>query len=174
MAEEPKWVDLSDSDSVQTGALSPTDYYYATYLKQGLIQVQPDSSTEVVVNGTDVGTLSVELKLGDEVRPDTRINAPVSGADATLDPETQTTDSQGIAEFTLTSTKAETVTVTFDVGGVTQNHEVKFLGDEKTAGVTSEATINNASCTSVEGNQVTAALKDDYDNPVEGYSVTSR
>ena len=126
------------------------------------------------MNGTDVGTLSVELKLGDEVRPDTRINAPVSGADATLDPETQTTDSQGIAEFTLTSTKAETVTVTFDVGGVTQNHEVKFLGDEKTAGVTSEATINNASCTSVEGNQVTAALKDDYDNPVEGYSVTSR
>ncbi|MFA0506657.1 Ig-like domain-containing protein [Vibrio sp. 10N.222.54.B12] len=173
VAEEAKWVDLSDSGSVQTGALSPTGYYYATCFKQGLIQVQPDSSTEVVANGTDVGTVSVELKLGDEVRPDTQISASVSGDYATLYPETQTTDSQGIAEFTLSSTKAETVTVTFDVGGVTQTHEVKFIGDEKTAGVTSEATINNASYTSVEGNQVTATLKDAYDNPVEGYSVTS-
>ncbi|WP_372384019.1 Ig-like domain-containing protein [Vibrio sp. BS-M-Sm-2] len=173
VAEEAKWVDLSDSGSVQTGALSPTDYYYATCLKQGLIQVQPDSSTEVVANGTDVGTVSVELKLGDEVRPDTLISATVSGADATLDPATQTTDSQGIAEFTLTSTKAETVTVTFDVGGVTQTHDVKFIGDEQTAGVTSKATINNAPYISLGGNLVTATLKDDYGNPVEGYSVTS-
>ncbi|WP_186171985.1 Ig-like domain-containing protein [Vibrio chagasii] len=174
VAEEAKWVDLSDSGSVQTGALSPTGYYYATCIKQGLVQVQPDSSTEVVANGTDVGTVSVELKLGDEVRPDTQISASVSGAYATLYPETQTTDSQGIAEFTLTSTKAETVTVTFDVGGVTLTHEVKFIGDEKTAGVTSEATINNASYTSVEGNEVTATLKDAYENPVEGYSVESK
>ncbi|NOH36269.1 Ig-like domain-containing protein [Vibrio chagasii] len=171
VAEDGKWVDLSDSGSVQTGALSPTGYYYATCIKQGLIQVQPDSSTEVVANGTDVGTVSVELRLDDEVRPDTQISASVSGSDATLDPETQTTDSQGIAEFTLTSTKAETVTVTFDVGGVTQTHEVTFIGDEKTAGVTSEVTINNAQYTSIEGNQVTATLQDANGNPVEGYSV---
>ncbi|MDN3628130.1 Ig-like domain-containing protein [Vibrio lentus] len=174
VAEEAKRVDLSDSGSVEAGALSPTGYYYATCIKQGLIQVQPDSSTEVVANGTDVGTVSVALKLGDEVRPDTQISASVSGSNATLDPATQETDSQGVAEFTLTSTKAETVTVTFDVGGVTQTHEVNFIGDEKTAGVTSEATINNASYTSVEGNEVTATLKDAYENPVEGYSVESK
>ncbi|MEZ8236630.1 Ig-like domain-containing protein [Vibrio splendidus] len=173
VAEEGKWVNLSPSANADSGTLSPTAYYYATCLKQGLIHVQPDSSTEVVANGTDVGTVSVELKLGGEVRPDTQISASVSSNYATLFPETQTTDSQGIAEFKLSSMKAEMVTVTFDVDGVTESHEVKFIGDEKTADVTSEATINNALYDSDEGNQVTATLKDAYDNPLEGYSVTS-
>ncbi|WP_372384017.1 Ig-like domain-containing protein [Vibrio sp. BS-M-Sm-2] len=174
VVESANWVDLSDNDAiVQTGEISLTEYYYGTCIKQGLITVLPTSSAEVVANGTDVGTVFVELKLGDEIRPNTLVSARVSDSSATLEPETQTTDSQGLAQFELTSVKAKTVTVTFDVGGVTQTHDVKFIGDEQTSGVTSKATINNAEYGSVDGNLVTATLKDDYGNPLEGYSVTS-
>lgn len=171
-AGAPKWVNLSDNNDAQTGDVIPGVFYYATCIKQGLIDVLATSSSQAVANGVDVGSVFVELKLGDEVRPDTVVSASVSGQ-AQLDSETQTTDSQGIAEFKLTSLKAETVTLTLDVGGVTETYDVKFIGDEETAEVTSEATIDTAPYTSVEGGVVTATLTDQNGNPVEGYSITS-
>ena len=172
VASEPKVVELSD-DSTSTGTVEPASAYYVTCVKQGLINVLPESSTQAVADGVDIALVVVELKLGEEVRPDTLVEASVSSTDVTLDSDTVTTDSSGIANFRLTSVKAETVTLTLDVGGITQDYDVKFIGDEKSAGVSSEATINNAEYTSVNGNQVTATLKDAYGNPVEGYSVTS-
>ncbi|MEZ8886139.1 MULTISPECIES: DUF1566 domain-containing protein [unclassified Vibrio] len=171
-ADLVKWVDLKDGSTL-TGDVDPTSAYYVTCVKQGLITVLPTSSTEVVADGVDVGSVFVELKLGQEVRPDTLVTASVSSPNVTLDSDNVTTDSYGIAEFRLTSLKAETVTLTLDVGGITQDYEVKFIGDEKTAAVSSEATIDTVPYTSVEGGQVTATLTDQNSNPVEGYSVIS-
>ncbi|WP_286300073.1 hypothetical protein [Vibrio apostichopi] len=172
LIEQPMWVDLSDG-AFSSGELDPVGGYYISCVKQGLIEVLPSSDSVVVADGVDVGSVFVELKLGEEARPDAVITVSVSSLNITLDSDAVTTNIDGIAEFRMTSFKAETVTLTFDVDGITQAYEVSFIGDEKTAGVTSEATINNTSYTSVDGNQVTATLKDDYDNPVEGYSVTS-
>ncbi|PMK35340.1 Ig-like domain-containing protein [Vibrio lentus] len=166
----PKWVDLADG-SASTGSVDPTSAYYVTCVMQGLIEVLPSSSTQVIANGVDVGSVFVEVKLGTEVRPNTIVTASVSSPNVTLESDTVTTDSNGIAEFRLTSFTAEIVTLTIDVGGITDDHEVKFIGDETTAAVTSEVTVNNASYNSVEGNQVTATLTDQNNNVIEGYSV---
>lgn len=150
------------------------DYYYVTCVQQGVMTVLPTSSTEVIANGIDVGVVSVEVKLGTEVRPNAVVTANVSSQNVTLDNgDTVTTDSQGVAEFRLTSFKAETVTLTLEVDGVTLEHKIKFIGDETTAEVTSQTTVDNVPFTSVEGGQVTATLTDQNNNPVEGYSVTS-
>lgn len=170
--DQPMWVDLTDG-STRTGNVAPTSAYYVTCVQQGLIEVLPISSTQVVANGVDFGSVFVELKLGQEVRPDTLVTASVSSLNVTLDHDTVTTDSNGIAEFRLTSFKAETVTLTIDVNGVSEVYDVKFVADEKTAAVTSEATIGFVGYALVEGGQVTATLTDQNDNPVEGYSVTS-
>ncbi|WP_373953909.1 Ig-like domain-containing protein [Vibrio pomeroyi] len=172
VASEPMAVELTDG-STSTEIVDPTSAYYVTCVKQGLIDVLPTSSTQAVADGVDVASVFVELKLGEEVRPDTIVTASVSSSFVTLDSDTLTTNSNGIAEFRLTSIKAETVTLTLDVNDITQDYQVKFIGDEKSAGVTSETTINNAAYASADGNQVTATLKDAYDNPVEGFSVTS-
>ncbi|WP_086968303.1 Ig-like domain-containing protein [Vibrio coralliirubri] len=173
VADEPKWVDLSDDASAQTGAINPTGYYYSTCIKQGFIEVLASSSTQVVANGVDVGSVFVEVKLGQELRPDVIVSASVSSPNVSLESDTVTTDSNGIAEFRLTSFKAETVTLTFDTYGFTQNYNVKFIGDEKTAAVSSETTIDRVEYSSVEGGEVTVTLIDQNDNPVEGYSVSS-
>ncbi|MGR5358001.1 Ig-like domain-containing protein [Vibrio chagasii] len=174
VSELPAWVDLSDNAPVISGLVTTTDYYYGTCIKQGLVTVLPESDTEVVADGVDVGRVIVELKLGNEVRPNAVVTASVTGqVQAQLDNTTQTTNNQGVAEFQLTSLKAETVTLTLDVGGVTETHDVKFIGDEKTAEVKSEATIDTAPYTSAEGGEVTATLTDENSNPIVGYSVTS-
>lgn len=172
VADLPIWVDLTDG-SASTGSVDPTSAYYITCVKQGLIDVLSTSSTKVVANGVDVGTVSVELRVAGEVRPDTPITASVSSPSVTLDSDTVTTDNNGRAEFSLKSFKAETVTLILDVGGITEGYDLKFIGDEKTAAVSSEVTINNRSYSSTEGNLVTAMLIDQNGNPIEGYSINS-
>ncbi len=170
--ELPMWVDLTDGNT-RTGNVDPTSAYYVTCVQQGLIDVLPISSTQAVADGVDVGSVFFELKIGQEVRPDTIVTAYVSSPNVTLNSQTVTTDSNGIAEFRLTSFKAETVTLTIDVAGISKAYEVKFIGDEKTASVSSEVTIDNVTYSSVEGDEVTATLTDQNSNPVEGYSITS-
>ncbi|WP_286300076.1 Ig-like domain-containing protein [Vibrio apostichopi] len=172
LTEQPMWVDLSDG-AFSSGELDPVEGYYISCVKQGLIEVLPSSDSVVVADGVDVGSVFVELKLGEEVRPDAVITVSVSGSNITLDSDAVTTNIDGIAEFRMTSLKAETVTLTFDVGGILESYDIKFIGDEKTAAVSSEATLklDGAFFTSVEGNQVIATLVDQNSNLVEGYSV---
>ncbi|MCC4784512.1 hypothetical protein BCU33_013115 [Vibrio lentus] len=172
VADLPMIIDLTDGVT-STTTVDPTAAYYVTCIQQGFIEVLPSSSTEVVANGVDVGSVFVELKLGQELRPDAIIAASVSSPNVTLESDTVTTGPDGIAEFRLTSFKAETVTLTFDVEGFIDEYDITFVGDEKTAAVSSETTINDQTYTSVEGNQITATLKDQNDNPVEGYTITS-
>ncbi|WP_286300051.1 hypothetical protein [Vibrio apostichopi] len=167
---EPAWVDLRD-DVVSTGALSAGDGYYLSCVKQGLMQVLPSSSDVVVADGVEVGKVFIELKLDGEPRPNTAVTVSVSSPFVSLDNDTVVSDDSGLVEFSLTSLKAETVTMTFDLEGFQEQFDIKFIGDEKTAVVTSETTYNSAQYQADKGNEVTAILKDQNNNPIEGYSV---
>ncbi|MGI9887511.1 Ig-like domain-containing protein [Vibrio chagasii] len=170
VVEQPIWVDMTDGVN-SSGAVDPTSAYYLTCIKQGLIDVLPTSSSIVVADGVDTGSVFVELKLGSEVMSNKLITASVSSPYVTLDSDIVTTDSDGLAEFHLTSLKAELVTLTLESEGISQGYDLKFIADEKTAAVTSDTTIDGASYSSVEGNQVTSKLTDQNGNPVEGYTV---
>ncbi|MGR5358000.1 Ig-like domain-containing protein [Vibrio chagasii] len=162
---EPTWVDLDDG--TVGNEIDPAAYYYVTCVKQGLMTF-PNSDTQAVANGVDTAIVSVELKLDDEVVPNQLVTVSRSGMDAVLDFDTATTDSDGVATFTLTSTKAELVTLTAEVYGISETYNVTFIADETTATVTSAVTIDNSS---VQGHQITSTLLDFYKNPVEGRSV---
>lgn len=169
--EEPMWVELADG-ATSSGIIDPVGYYYVTCITQGVMEVLPTSSTQTVANGVDTAVVYIELKLGDEARPDTIISATVDSTNVTLESDSVMTDSNGIAEFRLTSFKAETVTLTVELDGVTETHDIKFIGDEETAAVTSQTTIDDVQYQSA-GAQVVATLTDENGNPVEGYSVNS-
>lgn len=175
ISEMPMAVELGDG--VGDGASVPVDPafpYYVTCMKQGLINELPSETIkEAVANGVDEAKVAVELKLGQEAKPGTQITASVSSQHVTLESDTVTTDSSGKAVFRLTSYKAEEVTLTLEVGGVGQDYIVEFIGNEKTAQVSSETTIDSVNYSSVDGAQVTATLTDENSNPLEGYSVTS-
>ncbi|MCK8086006.1 Ig-like domain-containing protein [Vibrio sp. 1CM8B] len=170
--ELPMWVDMADGVN-NSGAVDFTDAYYVTCIKQGLMTLLPGSNTQAVADGVDVASVIVELKLGQELMSGVSVTASVDSANVSLASDSVTTNSLGIAEFDLTSFKAETVTLTLDVTGITQAYDVTFIGDETTAKVTSQATIDTVDYLSVEGAQVTATLTDQNGNPVVGYSVIS-
>ncbi|MEZ9378611.1 DUF1566 domain-containing protein [Vibrio lentus] len=169
-ASNYEWFQLADG-ATGSGPVLAGETYYVTCVKQGVMNILPSSDTEAVANGIDIGNVFVQLKLGSEIRPNVAIEASVSGTSAILESDTVTTDINGIAEFKLTSFKAEIVTLTLDIDGITEDYQIAFIADETTAAVTSEVTVNNASYNSVEGNQVTATLTDQNNNVIEGYSV---
>ncbi|WP_435250120.1 DUF1566 domain-containing protein [Vibrio sp. nBUS_14] len=173
-AAAPYQVSLKDGDESATPVLAiGGSNYYVTCVKSGAIQVLLDRSDKTVVaDNTKEAKVVVQLKLGNEVRPNTLVRATSSSTFPTFD-DSVTTNDDGVATFSLISLRAEKVTLTFDAEGETVTYDVIFIGDETTAEVKSKTTVDNVPFTSVEGGQVTATLTDQNDNPVEGYSVTS-
>ncbi|KOO12742.1 hypothetical protein AKJ18_22315 [Vibrio xuii] len=167
VASEPMLVDLTD-DNFNIDDVDPTSAYYVTCVKQGVFNVLPKSSTQVVADGVDVGYVYVELKRDKDLAPEVLVTGSVDSTNVTLESDTVTTNIDGIAEFRLTSFKAETVTLTIDIAGVTEDYEVKFIADEKTAEVSSEVTFDGT------GSQVILTLMDQNGNPLEGYSIDSK
>lgn len=170
VAGEPAWIDLNDG-IVDSGLEDTLSTYYTTCVKQGVMEVLPSSSTEVVADGINTGSIFVQVKRGSTPWPDTLVTVSSDSSYVSLDSDSVMTDSKGIAEFTVTSLKAESVTLTFDMGGLTEDYIVKFIGDETTARVESETTVDHSDYYSSEGNEVTAKLIDQNDNIVEGYFV---
>ncbi|CAH6940615.1 conserved hypothetical protein [Vibrio chagasii] len=165
-----KWVDLAHQ---VTGLVEPGYVYNLTCLKQGIMQILPSSSKVVVANGSDTGTVLLELNRDGEAREGVPISVSVSSSNVTLDGDTITTDANGIAHVDLTSFKAEPVILTFEVEGVTENYAIEFIADEKTAQISSDATVNYENYFSLEGDEVKTILKDQNDNPLKGYAVNS-
>ncbi|NOH82124.1 hypothetical protein F0231_20630 [Vibrio sp. RE86] len=168
-AGQPVWVELSDGVA-QTGALDPTGSYYLTCVKQGVINIISGSDSVVVADGVDVADVFVQVNVGGEALPDAIVTATVDSPNVTLESDTLTTNASGMAVIKMTSFKAETVVLTIDVNGILQDYSVMFVGDETTASVSSETTINDLGYESI-GNQVTATLTDQNSNPVEGFNV---
>ncbi|WP_061032372.1 Ig-like domain-containing protein [Vibrio splendidus] len=165
-----KWVDLAHQ---VTGLVESGYAYNLTCLKQGIMQILPSSSKVVVANGSDTGTVLLELNRNGEAREGVPISVSVSSSNVTLDGDTITTDANGIARVELTSFKAEPVILTFEVEGVTENYAMEFIADEKTAQISSDVTVNHENYFSLEGDEVKTILKDQNDNPLKGYVVNS-
>ena len=169
-----KVVSLSNKQSsVPVGS----DTYYVTCVNEGgfAIDSELSSTTDVIANGgsTNDGIAKVVVKL-------TFNQQPVSGeiitggvpndTQANLDVSTVTTDENGIATFGVTDIKAETVTFTAGYNGEERNIDISFIGDKSTANITAEVTVNNALLND-GSNEITATLKDYFENGVQGESV---
>ncbi|WP_421323173.1 Ig-like domain-containing protein [Aeromonas veronii] len=102
-------------------------------------------------------------------------NAEVSFAttgSAVLSAQTGMTDAQGQVVITLTSTKAETVTVTATHAGQSMTADARFVADSSTAALSALAATTDAVANGVASNDVTATVIDANGNPVANAEVT--
>ncbi|OEE92805.1 hypothetical protein A1QM_11295 [Vibrio genomosp. F10 str. 9ZC157] len=144
--------------------------FYVTCVKQGVIEVLAQSDTEAIANGIDTAVVSVKVVLAGSPAEGVNVYAESDSNDVMFS-DRALTGSDGVASFILTSLKSENVQLTVSYNGVKTSHTVQFIGDEKTAQLTSEATQNFAFYTSQLGNQITARLNDENVNPVVGYQI---
>ncbi|WP_411704856.1 YrIlm family inverse autotransporter adhesin [Edaphovirga cremea] len=94
---------------------------------------------------------------------------------ATVTTESVTTDANGLASTTLTSTTAGVATVTATVNGASQSVETTFVADGSTATIISgnlTVTANDALANGSATNAVQAIVTDAQGNPVAGQSVS--
>ncbi|MFQ1895559.1 Ig-like domain-containing protein [Aeromonas veronii] len=102
-------------------------------------------------------------------------NAEVSFAttgSAVLSAQTGMTDAQGQVVITLTSTKAETVTVTATHAGQSMTADARFVADSSTATVSALVATTDAVANGVASNDVTATVTDAEGNPVPNAEVS--
>lgn len=139
-------------------------YYLSCVLPGQMSIVQSDSDVEAVANGVDTATVSVKLDIGGSDSSDKIISASSNSPNVTFS-NRATTNASGIAMFTFTSFKAESVNVTFDYADLKVSTDIVFIGDEKTAALTLSNIVDGSDFGS-EPNKVRATLRDANNNPV--------
>ncbi|MEZ9796918.1 hypothetical protein AB4279_07805 [Vibrio cyclitrophicus] len=174
--KKPYWVDFIHGSSPFMGfADDPTELFYITCNKQSMVSVLSKSSSEVVADGVEIGSVFVQVKKDGLVKPNSAVHVSSSDPRVIFNlGNTITTGSDGIAEFHVSSNYAGSVILTFEANGVTEYYAIRFIGGGGTAqvvNVTSVTTNNNERYTSTYGNQVTATLKDKDGYGVAGYHV---
>ena len=91
--------------------------------------VTTDTGTKVVSSGANVITVTITAKdaAGNPI-PNKTASLASTGTGHSISPTTATTNSSGVATFTISSTKAEakTITATVDSVGITQTQNITF------------------------------------------------
>ena len=139
--------------------------------------VAANPSTGVVVSddGSSSSTITVTIKdANNNAVSGQTVVLSSTGTGNTITQPTATTDASGVATGTISSTKAGTKTVTAKVGGTTMGTvDVTFVAG---AFSTDNSTVTAAPATqTADGTAVstiTVTLKDSFDNPVAGQTVT--
>ncbi|WGV98021.1 hypothetical protein QF117_03955 [Vibrio sp. YMD68] len=144
--------------------------FYVTCIKQGVIEVLAQSDTDAIADGIDTAVVNVKISLSGKPVEGALVSARANSNYVSFTDET-VTELDGIASFSLTTFKADLIELTVSYNGIKTAHTIDFIGDEKTAGLTSKATENFAFYNSDIGNQVTAKLEDENLNPLVGYIV---
>lgn len=135
------------------------------------ITVMTDGS---VANGT--GANEVRVKVTDafaNVITNATVTFSASNG-ATVDPSSVATDTQGLANVRITSTRAGVAKVTATVNGNSQSADTSFIADQTTAVITSSnLTVleNNAKADGQATNKVQAKVIDASGNPVSNVAV---
>lgn len=167
----PGLISLTDGTVSALG----TDLYYVTCVDSGGLAVTADKSV-AVANGTDETTINVSFLRDTGPVADEILDINVTGS-AIPSETTVTTDDNGEASFTVSSIKAETITVGVEYTNksselVPVGTDVTFIGDIDTARIESLTVIQDgAAPDGVSENTLSTLALDLYDNPVAGVLV---
>ncbi|MEW4371317.1 Ig-like domain-containing protein [Paenibacillus kandeliae] len=136
------------------------------------------SKANVIANNTDSATITVTLKDGNNNVVSNKVVTLSQGSGSSTITATQgTTDTSGVATFTVKSTKAESVTYTASVASdnvtITPTTSVTFQpgavsASQSTVGVSK----NSVFADGTDSSSVTVTLKDSNSNPISGKNVT--
>lgn len=175
-AETVTYTATNTTDSVtitQTGAIT-----FDPGTVDAALSTVTVSKTTVAADNTDSATVTVTLR-DSQGNPISNKNVTLSqgSGGSTITPQAGVmTDGNGVATFTLTSTKAESVTYTAIAGSVTLSpHPVPVTFTPGAAdGTTSQITTSKASV-SANGSDfstISVTVKDIHDNVIAGRNVT--
>lgn len=155
-----------DITGAEDSTAADANVYYLSCVFPGQMSiVESDSDFEAVANGVDTATVSVKLDFGGSDNSGKVISASSDSSNVTFS-STATTNASGVATFSFTDFKAESINVTFNYVDLQINTHIVFIGDEKTA-VLTLATIVDGSDFGSEPNKVRATLRDANNNPIE-------
>ncbi len=145
--------------------------YYVTCVSNGSLSIIAIDGT-AVANGSDKVIVEATFLVNGKAASGITVDASVSGR-ANLVKDSQVTDNSGKVKFEVTSTKAESVSVSVDVGGTfSVSQQVTFIADASTARLTQVSTSkDNAAADGSAKNQVSAFIVDAFNNPVPGIEV---
>ncbi|WP_197062128.1 Ig-like domain-containing protein, partial [Serratia sp. Ag2] len=160
------------------GVTSSTDLNFvadsstASIVQNGMTAGSGDTNA----NGTDVNTVQLPVKdaNGNPIAG-YEVTFTVTGPDGIPRQQTVTTDANGIAALPVSSTKAGSVKVEANVGGVTSNTELNFVADSSTAVIDENsmtAGTGNTVANGTDVNTVQLPVKDANGNPIASYEVT--
>ena len=157
-------VDLTD-DSTYANTAGTGEYYYLSCVKQGQLNVLPSSVLQAVANGDDKIKVKVQVKEAGEIKPNTWVSATATSDYVTF-ANPVVTNSEGVAEFNLTSYKAESFYLDISVNSVQTRVRGTFEVDSSNAKIRSIATVATAPYST--GPKVVIILTDDNNNPIKG------
>ncbi|MEF1327460.1 Ig-like domain-containing protein [Vibrio sp. M260121] len=145
--------------------------YYVTCVSNGALSISAIDGT-VVADDIDKAIVEATFLINGKAASGITIDASVSGR-AKLVKASQVTDNNGKVRFEVTSTKAESVSVSVDVGGTfSVSQQVTFIADVSTSVLRQISTSeNNALADGIEQNQITALVVDRYFNSVPDVTV---
>ncbi|CAH1607499.1 Bacterial Ig-like domain family protein [Vibrio jasicida] len=145
--------------------------YYVTCVSNGALSIRAIDGT-AVANGSDKAIVEATFLINGKAASGITVDASVSGR-ANLVKDSQVTDNSGKVRFEVTSTKAESVSISVDVGGTfSVSQTVTFIADVSTAVLRQISTSeNNALADGIDQNQITALVVDKYFNSVPGVTV---
>lgn len=134
------------------------------------------SKASVIANNTDNATITVTLKdINNNPVNNQAVTLSQGGGSSTITATQGTTDPNGVATFTVKSTKSESVTYTATASGVTitATAGVTFQPGSVSASVSTVSVSKaNVAADGTDSGTVTVTLTDANSNPVSGKSVT--
>lgn len=159
-----------DITGVTPPALANSNVYYSTcFLQGGLSVIQDGSDFEAVADGSDKAVLRVKLNAAGFDNVGKIITASVDSTNVSYE-TSAITNNQGIAEFTFTNFKAETVNVNIEYALLRTSASIVFIGDEMTAKLFLE-NVSDSYDYQRDLKKVRATLLDAYDNPIANKTV---
>jgi len=139
------------------------------------VTVAPSS---VTADGIASASITVTLKdAADQLIPNRRVALSQGGGRSTITPSTATTDANGVATFTVSNTKSETVnyaaTDTDTNTTLQQTASVNFIvGATDAVASTFTATPASVVADGMASTVLTVTLKDRHSNPIAGHAVS--
>ncbi|MCX2789711.1 Ig-like domain-containing protein [Vibrio sp. Sgm 5] len=148
--------------------------YYVTCVSNGALSIRAIDGT-AVANGSDKAIVEATFLINGKAASGITVDASVSSVSgrANLVKDSQVTDNSGKVRFEVTSTKAESVSVSVDVGGTfSVSQTVTFIADVSTASLLQASTSEDrALADGIDQNQITALVVDRYFNSIPGVTV---
>ena len=148
------------------------DYYYVTCVKQGQLYVLSSSDLRAIANGDDEIKVKVQVKEAGEVKPNTWVSATATSGYVTF-ANSVMTNSEGVAEFNLTSYKAESFDFDISVNSVQTRVRGTFVADSSSPRITSNSNASTVPYSSTDGARVVITLTDDNNNPLKGFFINN-